>query len=451
MHCRSHVFFQEKFITSHGLQGEKMFKPTLLLSQLLLPVVTMMLIGASPVAAQVWTLEKSTQRAMNGSLEQQEAVAGIAVRESELQQAGAWPNPTVSLRAQNRLGLDDGAGGYNLDQFTISQPLPFWRLQQQQDVAKKQLSAEEASADQLLLNMQSEIARLYYALQFNHEKLLLAEKRQKFTAAIVDSYSQKSSQVIRYINPLDRHRIELLDEAAHRDLFTARAAYSETVHLFRLRLQLTKQEEIKLPVMTAAIAPQALSALQQQLEASSASMKQMQYQVEVGEGNAALERARRFNDPVLSLIHERDILAGRRQNFQGVMLSMTVPLWDGNEGNIARAEAETMRSESRLQITRRNHLAQLEQNHLQLTHLLKQFRTFDKQMIEPAEHLLKLTRQSYAVGEVNSLSLIDAYNSYFNALTSKLNLMYQSNLAATNLYQTLGDLSVYTAKTEVQQ
>jgi len=438
-------------LDTQRVKGERMLKTSHLLSQHLLSIVTIMLIGASPATAEVWTLEKSTQRALDGSPEQQEALAGIAVRKSELQQAGAWPNPTVSLRTQNRLGIDDGAGGYNLDQLTISQPLPVWRLQQQKDVAKKQLSAEEASADQSLLNMQGDIARLYYALQFNHEKLLLAEQRQKFTDTIVDSHSKKRSQIVRYINPLDRHRIELLDETAHRGLLTARAAYTETLQLFRFRLQLDGQADIQLPAMLAATAPLALSTLRERLDESSASMKQMQYQVETGQANIALERARRFNDPELSLVHERDILAGRRQSFQGLMLSMSVPLWDRNEGNIARAEAETMRSESRLQITRRNHLAQLEQNHLQLTNLLEQARTFKKQMIEPAEHLLKLTRKSYAVGEVNSLNLIDAYNSYFDALNSKLNLIYRSNLAATELHQAVGDPSVYSAEPEVQQ
>ncbi len=428
-----------------------MFKARHLLSHHLLSILTIMLVGASPATAEVWTLEKSTQRALDGSPEQQEALAGIAVRKSELQQAGAWPNPTVSLRGQNRLGIDDGAGGYNLDQITISQPLPVWRLQQQQNVAKSQLSAEKASADQSLLNVHSDIARLYYALQFNHEKLLLAEQRQDFTDTIVDSHSKQRSQVVRYINPLDRHRIELLDETAHRGVLTARAAYTETLQLFRLRLQLDEQEEIQLPAMLAATAPLTLNTLKLRFDESSASMNQMQYQVEAGQANIALERARRFNDPELSLIHERDILAGRRQNFQGIMLSMSVPLWDRNEGNIARAEAETMRRESRLQITRRNNLAQLEQNHLQLTHLLEQARTFQKQMIEPAQHLLKLTRKSYTVGEVNSLNLIDAYNAYFDALNSNLNLIYRSNLAATELYQSIGDPSIYAVQPEVQQ
>jgi len=428
-----------------------MIKHRYLFNWHLLATVFMILLGVSPAVADVWTLEKSAQRAISVAPEQQEALAGIAIRKSELQQAGAWPNPSISLRAQNRLGLDDGAGGYDIDQLTITQPLPIWRLQQQKNVATKQLSAAQASAELSRMNIQSDIARLYYGLLFSHEKLLLAEQRQKFTHAIIHSHSSRSGQIIRYINPLDRHRIELLNETTHRGLLSARAAYSENLHLFRMRLQLAEAESVEFPSMKAASLPLPLTTLRQRLKESSATMQQMQHQLEAGQANIALERSRRFNDPELGLIHERDILAGRRQNFQGIMLTMSIPLWDSNEANIARAEAEAMRSESRLQISRRNQLILLEQSHLQLTHLLEQERTFKKQMIEPAQHLLKLTRQSYAVGEVNSLNLIDAYNSYFNALTSKLMLMYQSNLAATRLYQVIADPAVYATQGEIEQ
>ncbi len=420
-----------------------MIKVNHLLSRHILSAAAIFIISATPAAAEVWTLEKSIQRAFNDSPEQQELTAGISVRKHKLQQADTWPNPTITLRAQNRLGVNDGTGNYNLDQITITQALPFWRLQQQKAIAHKQLSSEQALAQQSLLSIQTNIARLYYALLFSHETLLLAKQRQRFTDDIVHGHSHKDRHVIRYINPLDRHRIELLHEKARRNLLKAQAAFEETRQQFRLRLQLREQEDIQLPSMHLAASPATMKKLQQRLEQESATIKQMLYQLEAGEENVDLERIKRFNDPELSLIHERDLLGGRRQNFQGVMLSISIPLWNQNKNNIARAEAETTMLRSRLQITLRDLSTQLQQNHLHLTHLLEQASTFRKQMIEPAKQLLRLTRQSYAVGEVNSLNLIDAYNSYFNALNSNLDLSYQSNLAAINLHQVIGDPDLY--------
>lgn len=142
---------------------------------------------------------------------------------------------------------------------------------------------------------------------------------------------------------------------------------------------------------------------------------------------------------MLSLIHERDYLAGRRQNFNGIMISMPVPLWDQNKANIARAEAEVLRNRSRLRIVKRDLHAQLEQNYLNLSQLLEQLRSLNKRMVKPADHLLALTRKSYAVGEVNSLNLIDAYNTYFNARNMALELMYRSQVAGIGLHQAVGD------------
>lgn len=406
----------------------------------LLQTIMLLVLASEPaIAAEEWTLAKSVQRAMDVAPEQQEALAGIAVRQSELDQAAQWPNPSISLRAQNRLGLQDGRGGYNVDQLIISQPLPLWRLQKQQAVAAKQLSAEQALADRTRLTVQHDIARLYYALVLSHEKLLLAEQRQRFTHGVQRAQSGNTKAVIRYINPLDRHRIELLDEATGRTLLNARAVYTETLKVFRLRLQLADQDDINLPTLQPASAPQPLATLQQRLRKSSATLKQMEYQTEATQAGVDLERFRKYGDPVVSLIHERDVLAGRRQNFNGIMLSVPVPLWDRNQGNVARAEAEVMRNESRLRITRRNLQAQLERSYLNLSQLLEQLRTIDKRMVEPAKDLLALTRQSYAVGEVNSLNLIDAYNTYFDARNNALDLMYQSQIAAINLHQAVGD------------
>jgi len=260
-------------------QGEPMIKANHLLSRHILSAAAIFIIWVTPAAAEVWTLEKSIQRAFNDSPEQQELTAGISVRKHKLQQADTWPNPTITLRAQNRLGVNDGTGNYNLDQITITQALPFWRLQQQKAIAHKQLSSEQALAQQSLLSIQANIARLYYALLFSHETLLLAEQRQRFTDDIVHGHSHKDSHVIRYINPLNRYRIELLHEKARRNLLKAQAAFEETRQQFRLRLQLREQEDIQLPSMRLAASPPVMKKLQQRLEQESATIKQMLYQL----------------------------------------------------------------------------------------------------------------------------------------------------------------------------
>ena len=81
--------------------------------------------------AQVWNLESSIERALAVAPELRAAEAEAAARAGELTQAGAWPNPTINLRADEKLGLEDGRGGYNVNQVSITQPLPLRRLAHQ--------------------------------------------------------------------------------------------------------------------------------------------------------------------------------------------------------------------------------------------------------------------------------------------------------------------------------
>lgn len=86
-----------------------------------------------------WTLNTSVQRAVEVAPEMKTADAEIGKQKGKLEQADAWPNPSISVQVDNTLGLEDATGGYSLTQFAISQPLPFGRLTHQ----RKQAEAED--------------------------------------------------------------------------------------------------------------------------------------------------------------------------------------------------------------------------------------------------------------------------------------------------------------------
>lgn len=412
----------------------------LTLARFKLPVLflSIVVLSYTAQAEDIWTEDRSIQRALDISPQMKEAHAGLQSREGELQQAGSWPNPTISVRAQNRLGLQDGTGGYNADQLVVSQPLPLWRMQHQQEVARQQLAGEHAMIRQSNLMIQADVARMYQALLLNYEKLALAEQRMHFTDSII-SAKQNSQPVLQYINPLDRLRIDLLHETSTQNVYAARAKFRESLALFRSRLDLPEQQKIELPHLQTARNPESLQELEVKLVANSQALQQLQHQLQAGQSAIALEQVKKYGDPVLSLIHERDVLAGRRQNFNGVMISVPVPLWDQNEGNIAKAQAELVRNESRLMITRRNLLTRLQQDYLQLTHLLNRVQHFNQQLVKPAEQLLKLTHRSYEVGELSSLNYIDAHKTYFDARNRYLDLVFQTQLKQIDLFEVIGE------------
>jgi len=73
---------------------------------------------------ELWTLEDSIRRVVEIAPETRGARAAVSARQGALQQAGAWPNPEIELRADDKMGKDEGTGGNDFTQFVFSQPLP---------------------------------------------------------------------------------------------------------------------------------------------------------------------------------------------------------------------------------------------------------------------------------------------------------------------------------------
>ena len=69
----------------------------------------------------IWTLEKSIGRTMEVAPEVRAAKAKVNAHQSARRQAGAWPNPSITLSGDDKLGKDDGSGGNNLTSLVLSQ------------------------------------------------------------------------------------------------------------------------------------------------------------------------------------------------------------------------------------------------------------------------------------------------------------------------------------------
>ncbi len=67
--------------------------------------------AANASETNVWTLASTLTRLVEVAPELRAADADVAARTGELEQAGAWPNPSIELRADDKLGIEDGKGG----------------------------------------------------------------------------------------------------------------------------------------------------------------------------------------------------------------------------------------------------------------------------------------------------------------------------------------------------
>ncbi len=400
-----------------------------------------LVIGSGNTLAQSldWTLASTAERVIQVAPERGVAEAEVVARQGRLGQAGVWPNPTVEIGASNAMGKDDGQGGTDLNQFSITQPLPLsGRLGLQRKQADADLRQAEANVGQQDLLLEYEAAQIFHGLQFSQAQLRLAEQRLK-SADEFQHIGQRREQA-GDLSRLERLRLDLVRESAKQQIATAEGKFSEALSNFRTLLNITAAEPALEPLDHFPALP-SLAALERRLDVHPA-LRVAHQGVEAARHGVAVARANRFADPEVWLAQERDVLGDRRQNAIAFGVAVTVPLWDRGKGNIDAAQASRQKAQLEVEALQRQLSNRLRLNHLHLSHLIEQGREFRTRVLEPAEEIFQLSRKGFAAGQVEILNLVDAVDTYFNARLRYLELLKESWLEAAALRRSAG-LSIF--------
>lgn len=412
-----------------------MFRQTIMPASAGLVLLSLLFIEAHvahAAEAPAWTLDAAVRQALMVAPEIREASAVVAAREGALKQAGAWPNPSIDLRADQKLGVEDGSGGTDLTQVAVTQPLPLTRLAHQRRQAEGQLAAARERLRHARLVREMEAARAFHTLQLAQARLTLAEQRVAFVEGLESATARRSDRVVRYLTPLERARLAILREAAEQEAASAEGKYSEAAAQFRALLALGPESASPVAALTPVGPPAPLDELLKRLDDHPA-LVALDQEIEAGRAGVDVARASRFADPTIGVYHERDFLNGARRDYNGVMLSVQVPLWNLNSGGMARAQAETEQARERRAVQRRDLDARLRQGRLHLGHLIEQAERYRERLLGPARQLLDLAHRGFETGEQNVLALVDGYNTYFDAEVRYRELLQESWQEAAEL------------------
>ena len=203
----------------------------------LLTCVLLLSAPAPAMGQDLWTLDASVRRILDIAPENRGADAEVEARRGALRQAGAWPNPTIELRGDDKIGKDEGVGGVDLTQFVLSQPLPLsGRIGHRRAVAKAELSSARAAQKYQQLLLETEAARHFHALQLAGARLNLAQQRLQLADELQNAGRRR--QEAGELAQLDRLRLDLLREAAQQILDVAEGRYNEALSRFRTSLGL---------------------------------------------------------------------------------------------------------------------------------------------------------------------------------------------------------------------
>lgn len=426
------------FLKSVFLKFSNLLKATLLLITILV---------TSPSIAKQWTLESSVQQAMVTSPELKQSTAELGARQAEINLSSMWPDPEIAFRVDNKMGQDDGAGGYDLTDVVIRQSIPVSRIKYQESAAEASLRAARFTRQYQSLQVQNRVSKVFHRLQFALAKLELAKKQLKLADEI---YGQDKNNtegiVVRYLTPLEEMRLTIIREEARQAASNAEGKYNEVLSEF-VKLLGIKEGDVTdvsdlLPISVVPDKKQLAS-----LQSNHAQLSSQQQQVLAANHEINVARTTQMVDPTIGLSWSRDTLSIGRSDIYAIMFNIQIPISDRKDTAESKATYKASQQKIELQLLKRELKINLNRSYTHLNHVIEQATQYKKKVLKPAEKMLELTNKGFTSGELNILSLVDANNTYFEARLAYLELLYQARveLAEVKLYagQLITDVAMH--------
>jgi outer membrane protein, heavy metal efflux system len=401
--------------------------------------------------AQQWTLKSSVDQALSESPELKKAQAEIGARQADIRLSGYWPDPEVGFRVDNKLGKDDGTGGYDLSEVLIRQSIPVSRIKFQESAAEARLQAAHYALQFDSLQVQNRVSKAFHQLQLASAELSLAEKQLEQAVKLIESNTSSSGKassqdaVVRYLTPLEKMRLTIIREEARQAAGSAEGKYkealSEFVKLLGIDADGVHSVSELLPIT---VLPDINYLLKVQGE--HAQLSSQQQEVLAANSNIDVARSSQMIDPSIGLSWSRDTFDTGRGDVYAIMFNLQIPISDRKNSAQSKATYQASQAKIELQLLERELKINLNQSYTHLNHVVEQAVEYKKKVLAPAKKMLELTQKGFHSGELNILSLVDANNTYYEARLSYLDLLYQARveLADVRLYagQMITDASV---------
>ena len=358
------------------------------------------------------TLQSAIEKALTGSPRLKAAGAVVNASRGERQQAGLLPNPELGIEAENIAGQ----GPYKrFDSAEIT-----YGLSQKVEIGGKR-SARQRAADQAYTVASSEyqMARLdlirdvtiaYAEAVAAKEGVDLAQKQKSLADEVLKNVIQRVKAAAEPLFQRSKAEValatsEMVLDKAQRDYTIARkqlailwgsedANYDlDSSHFFDVNAPRILPQDAGITDNPALI--------------------RWQSEVERSRALYDLEKANAIPDPTFSA-GVRDFRDSGQQAFV-VGLSLPIPVFDRNQGNIARAGSEVTKSISEKRTAEITLGADLIRTQQELENAYRRAKSLERDILPAAEKAYTLSRQGYGAGKFPYLEVLDAQRTLVEA------------------------------------
>lgn len=385
-------------------------------------------------AAEPLTLQRALALAMASNAELSAAKHELDATEGAVMQGGARPNPALSFL------LEDARQTTRTTTLQINQPIEMGGKR------AARISAAERGRDIAAAELAAKRAELRAAVVLAFHEVLLAQEQVKLAADAAELARRAADAAAKRVQagkvaPVDETRARVAETIAQLDAALAAAE----LRLSRQRLAATwgdaalRFDRLE-PVLDSGADGGPLPTLQAMAArlAASPSLRRAQIEVQRRSALSDLERAKTTPDLTLSLGVKRDEQIGRQQTIVG--LSIPLPLFDRNQGNLLEAVRREDKSRDALAAAEIALKTAVMQAWGRLDSAVTAALTLREQVLPGAQSAYDAASQGFALGKFSFLDVLDAQRTLFQAKAQALRARGDAHRAAAAIDSLLGDV-----------
>lgn len=383
--------------------------------------------AAPPTAAREYTLEHLESLALGNNPSLVEAAARVCAAQGRAVQAGLYPNPVAGYRGEE-MG-DKGTAGKQ-GAFVRQELVTAGKLRLSRSAGEHAVVAARHAADATQQRVLGDVRRLYY-------EILAAQRLAELNRELVRVGDEGVRATTDLLRAKEVSRVDQLQAKIEAD--TARLRLTQAEHRRE-----AVWRELTAMVGLPDLEPGPLSG---NLEEASATLDWeeslrglLEQSPELAQARAFVEQARctlaremagRVPNVDLELAVQHDFATG--DTLASVDLGMPVRVFDRNQGNICRAQAE-LRSAvygvRRIELRLQQLLAVAFERYANAQREVEQYRS---SILPGAGTSLELVRSGYRQGELGYLALLTAQRTYFQANLTYLEALRQLRAGQTEI------------------
>ncbi len=382
-----------------------------------------------PAFSQSLTLSAALERAFTSNPEIAVAAREVEAIDGVVRQAGIIPNPELVTLVEDRHTAT------RTTTIQINQPIELGGKRSARiDAAQRSRAAALAELAAKRAEVRAAVITAFYDVLTMQERHQLAftssELAQRATRA-----AAKRVQAGR-ISPVEETRARVAESAVRIELVQAAAELANA----RKRLaatwgdSLAQFERVDGQVDHLPPVP-ALNDLIARLP-QSPGMQRARIEVERRQALAQVESARQIPDITVSLGTKRDAQLGRNQAMLGV--SIPLPLFDRNQGNLQEALRRTDKARDELTVTEVRLSGELTQAHERLQALRQETELLQSEILPGAQSAYDAAAKGFEYGKFSFLEVLDAQRTLLQAKSQYLRALSETHRAAADIDRIVG-------------